>query len=69
MAGNVTEWTIVSPELGPPQGGDGAQRGGNHGYPVLVSNQKRLNYSKDTRQPWLGIRLVSDQPVDNPPLD
>jgi formylglycine-generating enzyme required for sulfatase activity len=68
MAGNVSEWVALSPELGPPKGGDGAQRGGNHGYPVLVSNQKRLNYPLDTRQPWLGIRCVSDQPVVGPKL-
>lgn len=62
MAGNVSEWVTVSPELGPPKGGDGAQRGGNHGYPVLVTNQKRLNYSLFTRQPWLGFRCVKDLP-------
>jgi len=68
MAGNVTEWVEISPELGEPLGGDGAQKGGNFGYPVLISNQKRLNYPKDTREPWLGLRLVSDTPVEGPKL-
>lgn len=69
MAGNVSEWVEMSPELGELKGDEGVQRGGNHGYHLLVSNQKRLTYSLNTSQPWLGIRLVSDQPVKNPPLD
>ncbi|MGF1679062.1 MAG: SUMF1/EgtB/PvdO family nonheme iron enzyme [Candidatus Methylacidiphilales bacterium] len=69
MAGNVSEWVTVSPELGGNlESIDGAQRGGNHGYPTLVSNQKRLNYRLNTRQAWLGFRCVSDQPVTGPQL-
>ncbi|MEM6823205.1 MAG: SUMF1/EgtB/PvdO family nonheme iron enzyme [Verrucomicrobiota bacterium] len=68
MAGNISEWVELSKELGDPKGGDGAQRGGNHGYPVLVSNQKRLNYRKTTQQAWLGFRCASDSAVTAPRL-
>ncbi|MBX2826247.1 MAG: SUMF1/EgtB/PvdO family nonheme iron enzyme [Gammaproteobacteria bacterium] len=69
MAGNVTEWVAISPELGPLEDEDsGAQRGGNFGSPLLMSNQKRINYPLHTRKPWLGFRCASDKPVQAPKM-
>lgn len=69
MAGNVTEWVTPSPELGPPLDEDsGTQRGGNFASPMLMSNQKRIEYSKYTRKPWLGFRCASDEPVQAPKM-
>ncbi|MEM6600458.1 MAG: SUMF1/EgtB/PvdO family nonheme iron enzyme [Verrucomicrobiota bacterium] len=69
MAGNVTEWVAISPELGPLEDEyAGAQRGGNFGSELLMSNQKRINYPLYTRKPWLGFRCASDQPVQAPEM-
>ncbi|MEM6886111.1 MAG: SUMF1/EgtB/PvdO family nonheme iron enzyme [Verrucomicrobiota bacterium] len=69
MAGNVTEWVTISSELGPLEDEDaGAQRGGNFGSPMMMSNQKRINYSIFTRKAWLGFRCASDKPVAAPEM-
>jgi len=68
MAGNVTEWVTTSPELGPLDDDAGTQRGGNFGSPLLMSNQKRINYPLFTRKPWLGFRCASDKPVKAPKM-
>jgi len=69
MAGNVTEWVTISPQLEKLEGEDaGAQRGGNFGHDRLVSNQKRYTYPNYTRKPWLGFRCVSDSPVQAPKM-
>ncbi len=69
MAGNVTEWVTFSPELGELDEEDaGTQRGGNFGSPLLMSNQKRIQYPLYIKKPWLGFRCASDQPVTGPKL-
>lgn len=72
MAGNVSEWTIVSPELPPPGRNaysanvmDNIQiiRGGNYSEPRLFPTFGRFPNKATKRQAMVGFRLASDQPV------
>jgi formylglycine-generating enzyme required for sulfatase activity len=64
MAGNVSEWVTATPEFGRLPADRQIFKGGNYFEPRLFPNQARLPAPQDTRSPTIGIRLVSDQPVD-----
>jgi formylglycine-generating enzyme required for sulfatase activity len=64
LGGNVSEWVETSPEM---SGKDADYRyyvrGGNFNTPVLVPNQSRVTQNAETRQPFIGLRCVSDSPI------
>lgn len=65
LAGNVSEWCTVDERVHKPENGKQVFKGGNFAVPLLVPNKQVWGQSVYKQEPWLGIRLVSDQPVEN----
>lgn len=63
LAGNVSEWVQTSPELGSFKTDFRPQKGSNYGIDRLVPNQVRTGGVITTRNPFLGLRCVSNKPV------
>lgn len=64
LGGNVSEWVETSPDVsGKTDDSRHYVRGGNFNTSALVPNQSRIPQNPETRQPYLGLRCVSDAPV------
>ena len=64
MAGNVSEWVVGSPEIGPIKADNQVFKGGNFDQPKLILNQQRFFVPARNTLNFLGFRCASDQKVN-----
>jgi hypothetical protein len=64
LGGNLSEWCSIDERARKPEAVKQVFKGGNFVVPLLVPNKQVWGQAVHKQEPWLGIRLVSDQPVE-----